>query len=132
MLSSIVKNLKRVMAAEYSRELSTKVHAGQSRIVRLGFRHGGYRSDMDCVGSCFGREPEFKGLLNKGELKCLRTDRVRVAKASRTKLPSSDDISTVLKENARRENRSDAQSAEDTNRHGSAMEWAFCSAHTSK
>jgi DNA invertase Pin-like site-specific DNA recombinase len=41
MLSSIIKNLKRVMAAEFSRELSTKVHAGQMRIVRLGFRHGG-------------------------------------------------------------------------------------------
>ena len=41
MLSSIVKNIKRVMAAEYSRELSTKVHAGICRIVSLGFRHGG-------------------------------------------------------------------------------------------
>src|SRR3954470_17570279 len=30
LLSSIVKNIKRVMAAEYSRELSVKVHAGQS------------------------------------------------------------------------------------------------------
>jgi DNA invertase Pin-like site-specific DNA recombinase len=28
LLSSIVKNIKRVMAAEYSRELSVKVHAG--------------------------------------------------------------------------------------------------------
>ncbi|WP_249128697.1 MULTISPECIES: recombinase family protein [unclassified Bradyrhizobium] len=41
MLSSIVKNLKRVMAAEYSRELSVKVHAGASRFVRMGFRSGG-------------------------------------------------------------------------------------------
>ena len=51
MLSSIVKNLKRVMAAEYSRELSAKVHAGQSRIVKLGFRHGapiayGFRREL--------------------------------------------------------------------------------------
>ena len=29
LMSSIVKNLKRVMAAEYSRELSVKAHAGQ-------------------------------------------------------------------------------------------------------
>ena len=41
MLSSIVKNLKRVMAAEYSRELSVKVHAGQSRVASLGYRVGG-------------------------------------------------------------------------------------------
>src|SRR6185312_4754397 len=41
MMSSILKNLKRVMAAEYSRELSAKVHAGASRFARLGFRLGG-------------------------------------------------------------------------------------------
>jgi DNA invertase Pin-like site-specific DNA recombinase len=40
MLSSIVKNLKRVMAAEYSRDLSKRVHAGQSRTVQNGFRDG--------------------------------------------------------------------------------------------
>ena len=35
LLSSIVKNLKRVMAAEYSRELSVKVHAGNRSGARL-------------------------------------------------------------------------------------------------
>jgi hypothetical protein len=39
-ISSIVKNIKRVMAAEFSRELSAKVHAGASRLARLGFRMG--------------------------------------------------------------------------------------------
>ena len=77
MLSSIVKNLKRVMAAEYSRELSTKVHAGQSRIVRLGFRHGGPLG-YGLRRELFDGNQNSKGLLNKGELKCLRTDRVRV------------------------------------------------------
>jgi DNA invertase Pin-like site-specific DNA recombinase len=41
LLSSIIKNIKRVMAAEYSRELSIKVHAGQCRVAGLGFRAGG-------------------------------------------------------------------------------------------
>src|SRR6202021_3488259 len=41
MVSSIVKNLKRVMAAEYSRELSVKVHAGACRFARMGFQLGG-------------------------------------------------------------------------------------------
>jgi DNA invertase Pin-like site-specific DNA recombinase len=41
LLSSIVKNLKRVMAAEHSRELSAKVHAGQCRLASLGFKQGG-------------------------------------------------------------------------------------------
>jgi len=41
MVSSIVKNIKRVMAAEYSRELSVKVHAGACRFASLGFQLGG-------------------------------------------------------------------------------------------
>ena len=41
LISHIMKNIKRVMAAEFSRELSAKVHAGQSRLVRLGFKMGG-------------------------------------------------------------------------------------------
>jgi DNA invertase Pin-like site-specific DNA recombinase len=36
-LSSLLKSIKRSMAGEYSRELSAKVFAGQSRLVRLGF-----------------------------------------------------------------------------------------------
>lgn len=41
MMSSILKALKRVMAAEYSRELSAKVFAGQCRFAALGYWHGG-------------------------------------------------------------------------------------------
>ncbi|WP_108513329.1 recombinase family protein [Bradyrhizobium algeriense] len=77
MLSSIVKNLKRVMAAEYSRELSTKVHAGQSRIVRLGFRHGGPLS-YGLRRELVDENRNSKGLLKKGEAKSLQTDRVRI------------------------------------------------------
>src|SRR6516165_5109125 len=39
--STIVKTIKRAMAAEFSRELSTKVFAGQCRLVELGYRQGG-------------------------------------------------------------------------------------------
>lgn len=39
--STIIKSVKRVMAGEYSRELSTKVFAGQCHLIRLGFRQGG-------------------------------------------------------------------------------------------
>jgi DNA invertase Pin-like site-specific DNA recombinase len=37
----LIKALKRAMAAEYSRELSVKVFAGQARLTELGFRQGG-------------------------------------------------------------------------------------------
>ena len=36
--SALLKTIKRSMAGEYSRELSVKVFAGQSRLVELGFR----------------------------------------------------------------------------------------------
>jgi len=41
MSSSVLKTLKRSMAAEYSRELSVKVFSGQCRLIELGFRQGG-------------------------------------------------------------------------------------------
>ena len=41
MSSTIFKSLKRAMAAEYSRELSSKVFAGQRHLVELGFWQGG-------------------------------------------------------------------------------------------
>src|SRR5581483_9995801 len=40
-VSTILKSLKRVMAAEYSRELSAKVFAGQVRQARKGYKQGG-------------------------------------------------------------------------------------------
>jgi DNA invertase Pin-like site-specific DNA recombinase len=77
LLSSIVKNIKRVMAAEYSRELGVKVHAGHCRIAGLGYRVGGpltfglYREMVD-------EKQRSKGKLAKGECKALKTDRVRL------------------------------------------------------
>ncbi|RDY65446.1 hypothetical protein DX912_17210 [Lysobacter soli] len=42
-MTVVIKSVKRVMAAEYSRELSTKVFMGQCRLIELGFRQGGPR-----------------------------------------------------------------------------------------
>jgi DNA invertase Pin-like site-specific DNA recombinase len=77
LISSIVKNIKRVMAAEYSRELSAKVYAGECHLARLGFKMGG--------PVCYGLErvvvderAKPKGTLSAGERKFLITDRVRI------------------------------------------------------
>ena len=89
MLSSIVKNLKRVMAAEYSRELSTKVFAGTSRNVRLGFRHGGPLG-YGLSREVFDENHHLKGQLKKGEYKSIRTDRIGVR-------PGTDDEVAVVR-----------------------------------
>lgn len=74
-VSTIVKGVKRAMAGEYSRELSTKVFAGQCRLIELGYRQGGpagfglRRVLVDQTGS-------IKGGLCRGEHKSLQTDRV--------------------------------------------------------
>lgn len=40
-LASLLKSIKRTMAAEYSRELSIKVFSAQCRFVMMGFKQGG-------------------------------------------------------------------------------------------
>jgi len=72
--SSILKALKRSMAAEFSRELSEKVHRGKTRIVKLGYWVGGqagygYRRMM------LSASGKPKQLMQAGEYKNLTTDR---------------------------------------------------------
>jgi DNA invertase Pin-like site-specific DNA recombinase len=77
MLSSIVKNLKRVMAAEYSRELSAKVHAGASRLASLGFKSGG-RVGYALRRQLVDEKLQPKAVLNSGDRKYLLTDHVKL------------------------------------------------------
>lgn len=76
--STIVKNIKRAQAGDYSRDLSVKVFAGQSRLIKLGYRQGaspGYglrRLLVDHNGIA-------KQILAPGEWKSIQTDRVILA-----------------------------------------------------
>jgi DNA invertase Pin-like site-specific DNA recombinase len=73
--SVILKALKRVMAAEYSRELSDKVFAGMTRVVKRGFRsgaHPGYGFRRMLISA----EGIPRQQLSVGEQKSLATDRV--------------------------------------------------------
>jgi DNA invertase Pin-like site-specific DNA recombinase len=78
-LDSLLKTLKRTMAAEYSRELSVKVSQGQRRIAQLGYRLGGsggfglQRVSIDPAGS-------RRTLLKDGERKSIKTDRVTLVR----------------------------------------------------
>jgi DNA invertase Pin-like site-specific DNA recombinase len=81
LVSSIVKNIKRVMAAEFSRELSVKVHAGSSRLARLGYKMGGtpgYGLERLMVDE----KSRQKRILRSGERKYLGSDHVRVCPGS--------------------------------------------------
>jgi DNA invertase Pin-like site-specific DNA recombinase len=73
--SSLVKAIKRSMAAEFSRELGEKVFCGKARLAEMGFWMGGnpgyaYRRFM------ISGDGRPKQLLHPGEQKSLTTDRV--------------------------------------------------------
>ena len=74
-MAVIVKSVKRVMAGEYSRELSNKVFAGQCRLIELGFRQGG-AAGFGLRRVLLDERREPKGELHRGERKSLQTDRV--------------------------------------------------------
>ncbi len=74
-VSTIVKGVKRAMAGEYSRELSTKVFAGQGRLIELGFRQG--RAPGFGLRCCLiDHGATVKGRLARGEHKSIQTDRM--------------------------------------------------------
>lgn len=73
--STIIKSVKRAMAGEYSRELSTKVFAGQCRLIELGYRQGG-PAGYGLRRVLVDQQGMLKGQLARGEQKSLQTDRV--------------------------------------------------------
>jgi DNA invertase Pin-like site-specific DNA recombinase len=75
--NAILKSLKRSMAAEYSRELSVRTYAGLRRAAEEGFWTGsvaGYGFRRVLIGA----DGRVKQVLQDGEQKNLRTDRVRL------------------------------------------------------
>ena len=74
-ITSVFKSIKRTMAAEYSRELSIKVHAGQCRLIKMGYRQGG-AAGFGLRRMLIDEYGVFKGELRRGEHKSLQTDRV--------------------------------------------------------
>ena len=88
LMSTVIKNLKRAMAGEYSRELSKNVFIGQCRITSLGFWHGGPAS-YGLRRQLIDERGVPKTQLEYGQQKCLQTDRVVL------KLGPASEVNTV-------------------------------------
>ncbi|MDD3179551.1 MAG: recombinase family protein [Opitutaceae bacterium] len=73
--SNIIKSVKRSMAGEFSRELSTKVFEGACRMIRRGFKQGGVPG-LGLRRLLVDENSQPKGLLRSGERKCLQSDHV--------------------------------------------------------
>jgi DNA invertase Pin-like site-specific DNA recombinase len=74
-LSTLLKAMKRAMAAEYSRDLSARVFAGKARLIELGFRQGG-NAGYGFRRMLVDQSGKRKTVLNPGERKSIATDRV--------------------------------------------------------
>jgi DNA invertase Pin-like site-specific DNA recombinase len=73
--SSVMKALKRAMAAEYSRELGVKSYEGQKRLVELGFKMGG-SPGYGLRRMLLSPTGERLRVLKPGEYKAVSSDRV--------------------------------------------------------
>ncbi len=74
-MSSVMKTMKRTMAGEYSRELSTKVFQGACRLIQLGYKQGG-TAGFGLRRMLIDQNGERKAMLKMGEQKNIQTDRV--------------------------------------------------------
>jgi DNA invertase Pin-like site-specific DNA recombinase len=73
--AALLKNMKRVMAAEYSRELSEKVYVAQSRFIQMGFKQGG-SAGFGLRRLALKADGTPRAILEPGEQKVSATDRV--------------------------------------------------------
>lgn len=74
-LATLLKGLKRAMAAEYSRELSGKVFRAQCRLTAAGFKQGG-SAGYGLRRASIALDGRVSRILEMGERKNLPTDRV--------------------------------------------------------
>ncbi len=74
-MSSVMKTMKRTMAGEYSRELSSKVFQGACRLIQLGYKQGG-TAGFGLRRMLIDQNGQHKAMLKMGEQKSIQTDRV--------------------------------------------------------
>jgi DNA invertase Pin-like site-specific DNA recombinase len=76
--SNLLKTLKRMMAGEYSRELSVKIYEGQRRLAALGFWQGG-AAPFGMVRQVVDQNGKLKEKLGLGDWKSTTIDRTVLA-----------------------------------------------------
>jgi DNA invertase Pin-like site-specific DNA recombinase len=76
-ITTIVKHLKRIMAGEYSRELSVKLSRAHSQQAQLGFRQGG-KLIYGFRRMLLDPERNPRQILNSGQRKAVSSDKVVV------------------------------------------------------
>src|SRR5437762_12535914 len=83
--ATIIKNMKRAMAGEYSRELSAKVFTGQCRLISLGYRQGG-TPGYGLRRQLLDQHGQAKAILERGERKSFQLERVVLTPGPETEI----------------------------------------------
>lgn len=89
--SAIIKSVKRIMASEYSRELSNKVYEGQVKLVRAGFWQGG-SPGYGLRRAIVDRNGQTKIIARAKETKRIATDRVILVPGPASEVAIVNDI----------------------------------------
>ncbi|MDR7145158.1 recombinase family protein [Rhizobium sp. BE258] len=95
--SAIIKTVKRVMAGEFSRELSAKVWRGQASLVRKGFHQGGppgYGLRRQLIDS----QGKPVAILSRGQQKSIITDRIILVRGPDDEVATVNRIFTLFAE----------------------------------
>ena len=119
--STIIKSVKRAMAGEYSRELSSKVFKGQCRLIELGYRQGGM-AGYGLRRMLINQAGVPKGALARGECKSLQTDRVILVPGPEEEIRVVRRIYDEFTKKAKRE----AEIAADLNAQGIVTDLGRC------
>lgn len=111
--NSLLKSLKRSMAAEYSRELAVKVSSGQKKIAAQGFINGGI-AGYGFKRAAISLDGKRKVVLRLGEWKHIGSDRIVLVPGDKREVNGVQQLFAL----AGRQQNTPAIIAEELNRRG--------------
>lgn len=100
MLATLMKAIKRVMAGEYSRELSVKVSRAHHQQAALGFHQGG-PANFGLRRAIIDQHGQQKLVMNAHEAKYLSTDKVILVRGPQEEVEVIRDIFRLFNEERR-------------------------------
>ena len=95
--ATLIKSIKRVMAAEYSRDLSNRIYLAKCSMTRRGFSHGG-RAVFGLRRMLLDEHGQPKGVLENGQQKFLSSHRTILVPGPKREV---DTVRRVFEEFAR-------------------------------
>ncbi len=102
LISTLTKGMKRVMAGEYLRELSSKVLLGQCNLIRRGFKQSGF-AGYGLRRALIDEARNFKGILGRKQWKSITTDRVILVRGPEEEVENVKWIYRMFTEEHKRE-----------------------------